>query len=191
MLEDTKRKILEAAKKIFAEKSFFDATLEDVAALSGVKKSTIYYYFESKLDLLMKVIQEVFEELAEALESTLPRGNAKEILARIVDCYCEFFSEKRDLLFVFQRAAFDLLSHDEACRRFQEVAQRFQEIRKRIAEKIGEVTTRTGKKIPGDALLRMVAASIGGYCIEELKEGRTITQDDKEILKEVFTAFLT
>ncbi|WP_438314862.1 TetR/AcrR family transcriptional regulator [Candidatus Caldatribacterium sp. SIUC1] len=190
MLEDTRRKILEAAKKIFAEKSFFDATLEDVAALSGVKKSTIYYYFENKLDLLMKVIQEIFEELAAALESTLPRGNVKELLTRIVDCYCEFFSQKRDLLLVFQRAAFDLLSHDEACQRFQEIAQRLQEIRKRIAEKIGEVTTRTGKKISGDALLRMIAASIGGYCIEELKEGRTITQDDKEILKEVFTAFL-
>jgi len=48
-----REKILETAKKIFAEKSFFEATLEDISFLSGVKKSTIYYYFGSKLELLL------------------------------------------------------------------------------------------------------------------------------------------
>lgn len=189
-MEETRKKILEAARRVFAEKSFFDATLEDVAHLSGVKKSTIYYYFESKLDLLMKVVHEVLEELALTLERSLPKGDIEEILVKIVDYYCDFFSQKSDLFFVLQRAAFDLLAHNEARKRFREIAQKLQEIQHRVAEKIGEVTTKTGRKVSGDVLLRMVAASIGGYCMEELREGRTITENDREFLKEVFTAFL-
>lgn len=189
-MEETRKKILEAAKRVFAEKSFFDATLEDVARLSGVKKSTIYYYFESKLDLLMEIVREVLEELVTALENSLSRGSARDILSRIVDCYCDFFSQKSDLFVAFQRAAFDLLSHEEAHKCFQEIVQRLQELRRRVAERIGEITTRTGRKIPGDALFRVIASSIGGYCMEELREGRTITEEDKEFLKEIFTSFL-
>ena len=36
-LIDKKQKILEAAKKIFAEKSYFEATLEEISNSSGVK----------------------------------------------------------------------------------------------------------------------------------------------------------
>ncbi|MCS7242671.1 MAG: TetR/AcrR family transcriptional regulator [Candidatus Caldatribacterium sp.] len=189
-MEETRRKILEAAKKVFAEKSFFDATLEDVAHLSGVKKSTVYYYFESKLDLLMKIVHEALEELATALEANLSRGNAREILVKLVDCYCDFFSQKSDLFVVFQRAAFDLLSHEESCKYFEEIIQKLRDLRRRVAEKIGEITTKAGKKVSGDTLLRVVTSSIGGYCIEELREGRTIAEEDREFLKEVFTAFL-
>lgn len=189
-MEETRRKILEAARKVFAEKSFFDATLEDVAHLSGVKKSTIYYYFKSKLDLLMEIVHEVLEELAATLDTNLPKGDAREILTRLIDCYCDFFAQKSDLFVVFQRAAFDLLSHKEACEYFQEVIQRFRDLQRKIAEKIGTITTGKGKRISGDALLRVVTSSIWGYCMEEVRDGRTITGEDREFLKEVFTAFL-
>lgn len=189
-MEETRQKILEAARKVFAEKSFFDATLEDVAHRSGVKKSTIYYYFKSKLDLLMEIVHEVLEELAVTLDANLPKGDVREILTSLVDCYCDFFSQKSDLFVVFQRAAFDLLSHKEACGYFQEVIQKFRDLQRKIAESIGSITTKKGKQIPGDAVLRVVTSSIWGYCMEEVREGRTITEGDREFLKEVFTAFL-
>jgi AcrR family transcriptional regulator len=189
-LENTRQKIIEAAKKVFAEKSFFDATLEDIAEHSGVKKSTIYYYFTSKLDLLMEVVHEVLEELAIAMESTFVPGSVKNTLYRLVDCYCSFFAQKSDFFFVLQRAAFDLLTHAEACQRFQEIVAKFQETRKKLAERIGEVVTKRGQSIAGDTLLRMILSSIAGYCMEELREGRKVTEKDREILKEVLTAFL-
>lgn len=189
-LEETRRRILEAAKRVFAEKSFFDATLEDIARSSGVKKSTIYYYFESKLDLLMEIVREVLEELAATLESSFAKGSAREVLSRFVEAYCTFFSQKRELFAVFQRAAFDLLSHEEAHRYLEGVAENLRKLRERLAERIGEITTRAGRKVSGDVLLRVVASSIGGYCMEAIREGKTVTEEDKEFLKEVFTAFL-
>lgn len=138
----------------------------------------------------MEIVHEVLEELATILESNLVRGNPQETVSKLIDCYCDFFSRKRDLFVVFQRAAFDLLSHEEACKYFQEIVRKLHDLRKRVAEKIGEITTRTGRRVSGDTLLRVVTSSIGGYCMEEIREGRTVTEEDREFLKEVFTAFL-
>jgi AcrR family transcriptional regulator len=38
-----KEQILEAAREVFFKKSFYEATMDDIALLSGVKKPTIYY----------------------------------------------------------------------------------------------------------------------------------------------------
>ena len=64
-LVDKKQKILEAAKKIFVEKSYFEVTLEEISNNSGVKKSTIYYYFNSKLDLMVGLIEQVILQVME------------------------------------------------------------------------------------------------------------------------------
>ena len=45
--EDRPQEILEAALKVFAEKGFAAARLEEIAAKAGVSKGTIYLYFES------------------------------------------------------------------------------------------------------------------------------------------------
>jgi AcrR family transcriptional regulator len=55
-----KDKILEAARDIFFKKSFYEATMDDIALLSGVKKPTIYYYFPSKIDLASQLLEVKF-----------------------------------------------------------------------------------------------------------------------------------
>ncbi|MCL2520568.1 MAG: TetR/AcrR family transcriptional regulator [Spirochaetaceae bacterium] len=53
---DTKLKILEAARKLFAEKSFSDVAVSEVAEQAAVSKSLIYYYFKSKDEILSALI---------------------------------------------------------------------------------------------------------------------------------------
>ncbi|MDE2133048.1 MAG: TetR/AcrR family transcriptional regulator [Alphaproteobacteria bacterium] len=56
--------ILDAALKVFAEKGFAAARMDDIAARAGVTKGTIYLYFPSK--------EEVFKTLArESIGATL------------------------------------------------------------------------------------------------------------------------
>ena len=50
--------LLEAALGLFVEKGFAATRLEDVAALAGVSKGTLYLYYESKEALFKAVIQE-------------------------------------------------------------------------------------------------------------------------------------
>jgi len=51
--------ILTAAEKVFAEKGYAAATVDEVAAAAGVSKGTMYNYFETKRDLFLHVFSEV------------------------------------------------------------------------------------------------------------------------------------
>jgi AcrR family transcriptional regulator len=62
--------ILDAAMKVFAEKGFAAARMEDIAARAGVTKGTIYLYFPSK--------EEVFKSLARASVGATLTGAAEQ-----------------------------------------------------------------------------------------------------------------
>ncbi|HYY91990.1 MAG TPA: helix-turn-helix domain-containing protein, partial [Candidatus Dormibacteraeota bacterium] len=49
--EEAKTRIIEAANRIFADKGYHEATMDDVAKQLGVSKGALYLYFPSKVDL--------------------------------------------------------------------------------------------------------------------------------------------
>jgi len=55
--------IVEAAAKIFQEKGFAAASLEDIASEVGMWKGSLYHYIDSKEELLLAVVQEPAEHL--------------------------------------------------------------------------------------------------------------------------------
>ena len=69
--EERRQEILRAALEVFGQKGFHASKVSDVAAKAGVSQGTIYWYFESKEDLitaaLLSVIEQFGEESFEAL----------------------------------------------------------------------------------------------------------------------------
>ena len=53
--EKTRKKIIKAAKIVFAEKGYQKAIITDIAKQAGLSEATIYGYFESKEDLLLTI----------------------------------------------------------------------------------------------------------------------------------------
>ena len=53
--------ILRAARAVFIEKGYLAARVEDVAARAGLSKGAVYFYFQSKRDLLLALVQEEHE----------------------------------------------------------------------------------------------------------------------------------
>ncbi|MEJ5364176.1 MAG: TetR/AcrR family transcriptional regulator [Desulfosoma sp.] len=60
---DKRRRILDAAVKVFAEKGFFQARVSDIARMAGVADGTIYLYFINKDDLLISIFEEKMKEI--------------------------------------------------------------------------------------------------------------------------------
>ena len=59
------RRIVDAAYELFYRKGFHRTSIDEVAALAGLTKRTLYYHFQSKDDLL-KAALELHGELAMA-----------------------------------------------------------------------------------------------------------------------------
>lgn len=63
LTEFRQAEILAAARKVFAQKGFRDATLEEIAAEAGIAKGTLYLYFESKEEIFWAAMRSRLVEL--------------------------------------------------------------------------------------------------------------------------------
>lgn len=56
---ETSKRILTQAIKVFLEKGYHGATIDDVCRAAGVTKGSIYWHFKSKEDLLRRIIGDI------------------------------------------------------------------------------------------------------------------------------------
>ena len=63
--------ILQAARTILEERGYADATIGEVARLAGISEPTIYNYFDSKHELVHRVMSDWMEPVVKETESSL------------------------------------------------------------------------------------------------------------------------
>ncbi|MCX7681465.1 MAG: TetR/AcrR family transcriptional regulator [Anaerolineae bacterium] len=119
--EERRQAILQAARKVFFQKGFHRATVDDVAELAELSKGTVYLYFESKETLLAHLLLEGLDELLERLEEVYaetPSVPADERLRKLGLAYLDFFTEQPDyfwLLMATDRGRFQETVTPEIC----------------------------------------------------------------------------
>ena len=69
----TKKKIVSAAWKLFYEQGYDDTTVDDIIRESGTSKGSFYHYFEGK-DALLSTLSLLFDEKYEELMETMDDG---------------------------------------------------------------------------------------------------------------------
>jgi len=107
-----RQEILQAAREVFFEKGFHQATVDDVAAQAEVSKGTIYLYFESKESILAHLLLEgltlLLAQLNEAYAAD-QRLTAEERLWRLGRTYLDFSQAHPNyfrLMMAFDRGRF-------------------------------------------------------------------------------------
>ena len=99
-MNKTKRRIFKTAIKLFAEKGFDNAGIEEITAVSGVAKGSLYYHFETKEEIFDTLLDSGFKLLQNSFEIKFRhRDTAEEklkaivlILIKIVVLYEEFMT---------------------------------------------------------------------------------------------------
>jgi AcrR family transcriptional regulator len=59
--EERKDQILEAATRVFTQRGFDDARMDDIVAESGLSKGAIYWYFDSKEAIIVAILDRIFD----------------------------------------------------------------------------------------------------------------------------------
>jgi AcrR family transcriptional regulator len=81
----TRRRILQAARKVFVEKGFHKASVDDVVAECGLSVGAIYTYFPNKDELIRTSILEANKEESDAvLADTRAAGSVADRLDRAI-----------------------------------------------------------------------------------------------------------
>lgn len=74
--DQTRQKILDAAKELFGTAGFKSTSNRDIADKAGVTAATIYYYFKNKIDLFITVHHEVQKKVLEVTKMGLEGGDS-------------------------------------------------------------------------------------------------------------------
>ncbi|MCX7831320.1 MAG: TetR/AcrR family transcriptional regulator [Actinobacteria bacterium] len=100
---DKRQKIMEAALKVFAEKGFYLASIDEIAEKSQISKGGLYFYFPSKRDLFVSLINEYGERLIKRVEKRSKESKSyKEkieiIFDEVIDAFTKYAALARFLL---------------------------------------------------------------------------------------------
>ena len=74
-MNKTKRKIFNTAIKLFAEKGYDNASTEEITAVAGVAKGSLYYHFSKKEDIFDLMLKEGMELLKNSVEIKTKKCN--------------------------------------------------------------------------------------------------------------------
>jgi TetR/AcrR family transcriptional regulator len=122
---------MRAAEHIFAEEGLEGARTETIAAAAGVNKALLYYYFKSKDELYLAILEGHLKEfLAQASCVLASEGPVGPILLRYVSMHFDFISARPDYPRLLQRFMMARGRHFErlARRYFLPVRVKFQSV---------------------------------------------------------------
>jgi AcrR family transcriptional regulator len=78
--EARREAILDAAANVFARKSFYEATLDEIAAEAELAKGTLYNYFRDKEDLFQSLIYRGTQQYHQLVEKIIGECDSLRIL---------------------------------------------------------------------------------------------------------------
>ncbi len=97
--QENRERILFAAAALFADKGYAGTSVREIVEAAGVTKPTLYYYFKSKEDLYIHLMDLAVETFCWVLTQSASRpGNVRDQLAGLLADLHALFRENLDLL---------------------------------------------------------------------------------------------
>ena len=96
---ERKNQILDAAASVFARSGFSKARMDDIATESGLSKGTLYWYFNSKDEIILAMVDRLFErEFADLEALKQADGTAIQRMAEFTDFLIQDLSQYIELI---------------------------------------------------------------------------------------------
>jgi AcrR family transcriptional regulator len=92
--DERREMILDAALEVFAQGGFQDADVDEIAQVAQVGKGTIYRYYASKNELYHAVVERVFSQLHDRIQSSSRNSSSPDdLILSGLTAHVEFFTE--------------------------------------------------------------------------------------------------
>lgn len=105
--QERKNQIVTAAQKVFSKFGFHNARMSDIAEESGLSKGTLYLYFDSKDQIIINLLTELFEPELKHLRKLVDQD--RPALDRIED-YTERVIHDMERMMKWMPIAFEFVS---------------------------------------------------------------------------------
>lgn len=96
--EETRRRILEAATRLFTESGYAGSTTRRISEAAGVNEVTLFRHFESKQNLFMELFEKFGAPAVTAAIEAQLSGDYRQDLLRIGNYFMTLMIERRDIV---------------------------------------------------------------------------------------------
>ncbi len=137
-IRDQKKKlIMDTAMHLFASEGFYKTSISEIARKAGISKGLMYNYFESKDDLLLRIVTEGMEEMFGLFDTNQDGELSKEELLGFIDQSCRLLKSRT----LYWKLYFSIVAQPQVLSmfgtRFMEMLQPFWELVRKYFQKMG------------------------------------------------------
>ena len=181
-MNKTKRNIFQIAIKLFSEKGYDNTSIEEITAVAGVAKGSLYYHFSKKEDIFDLLLEEGMKLLKNSIEiKTKDCKTALEKIKAIIMVQIKVSVKYEDLLNVVFSQMWGKESKNIKCRRA--VSEYIEIIKEIIREGI-----ENGEFYDGD--VEALAAGVFGVTYSSLLYRLKMHENEEIDIGRVYNGFI-
>ncbi|MEA2064977.1 MAG: TetR/AcrR family transcriptional regulator [Patescibacteria group bacterium] len=98
IIQDTKKHIIEIARKLFSEYSYLGVSMNDIAKKLNITKAALYYHFAGKAEIYEDVLNKVFYNLNLSIAGAFNEKTADKKLYILIKNYLDFGFKEKNLI---------------------------------------------------------------------------------------------
>jgi AcrR family transcriptional regulator len=137
--------ILKAAEAVFAKQGYFHTRMDDIAEAAELAKGTLYYYFKSKDEIYVHLLERETRKVHEEIQRRITgRETFLEILEMWIEFYLEYFEKNQGFLRMFLPCMGGMIRFEDesARRRLTHNVKQWMALRETLKKKIA------GERLP-------------------------------------------
>ena len=153
-----RQEVLDVAARIFSEKGYEATSIQEIAEEVGILKGSLYYYIDTKEDLLYGVIRDAYDAALGVIRELEQRdGGALDLIETLVHRHVEVFAATRLQSTVFFRE-FRALSAERqnTIREAADVYIRFVVSQIRKGQRSGEIRSDINPRLAAIGIIGMM-----------------------------------
>ncbi len=105
--KNTRERLIEAAKRVFSEKGYFETHISHIIEEAGTARGTFYIYFNSKEEIFREILNQVVYELRRRIKRIDNGRNPVEQIIRNIERVFEFALEEKELAKIILYRGYD------------------------------------------------------------------------------------
>ena len=179
--------MLGAARAVFAEKGYADATLDEIAQRAEFGKGTLYNYFEGgKEEILLAVFDDLYDDLNQLIERSFSPALVdekpfREVFEGFLAAIFGFFLERHDQFMIMMKEGHRLTFNEEP----QKAAYFMNQSERIVHALIAPIEAAAKKGIlrnfPAPSVAHMIMGNVKGYHMHTCIAGCRETDDEYEV----------
>ncbi|HWE02328.1 MAG TPA: CerR family C-terminal domain-containing protein [Tepidisphaeraceae bacterium] len=169
--QETRRKLLQAAGEVFADRGFHAATIKQITDRAGASLASVNYHFQDKAELYAAVLRRIAEEVAEVIPpDDQMSGDATARFRQFIHYFCSRLMGR-------EKPAWEqVLMAREMAEPTAALEPLYKQVVGPLSEKLSALIAELLRASPSDPAVGLAAASVLGQCVYYMRHRRLFSR---------------